>query len=76
MHTFSSVEIAWKLFTVAERPHLAQGVRDALGPDQAGGVLSRLEGSRIVLSKRVDDADLRVRGKFCAGRDGRQGLSR
>ncbi|MCL6618829.1 AbrB/MazE/SpoVT family DNA-binding domain-containing protein [Thermomonas hydrothermalis] len=51
---------------VAERGQitLPKAVRDALGLTKGSVLKVELEGSRIVLSKRVDDAISRVRGKF------------
>ena len=39
-------------------------MRDALGLTKGSVLKVELEGSRIVLSKHVDDAISRVRGKF------------
>ena len=52
--------------TVAERGQitLPKAVRDALGLTKGSVVKGELDGSRIVLSKHVDDAISRVRGKF------------
>jgi antitoxin PrlF len=52
--------------TVAERGQitLPKAVRDALGLTKGSVLKVELEGSRIVLSKHVDDAISRVRGKF------------
>ena len=72
--------------TVAERGQitLPKAVRDALGLSKGTLLKVELEGSRIILSKSVDDALSRVRGKFeldrvepggcepSASRDGRQ----
>ena len=61
--------------TVAERGQitLPKAVRDALGLTKGSVLKVELEGSRIVLSKHVDDAISRVRGKFAldatAGKD-------
>jgi AbrB family looped-hinge helix DNA binding protein len=60
---------------VAERGQitLPKAVRDALGLTKGSVLKVELDGSRIVLSKRVDDALSRVRGRFAldapAGRD-------
>ena len=52
--------------TVAERGQitLPKAVRDALGLVKGTQLKVELDGSRIVLSKNVDDAISRVRGKF------------
>jgi len=52
--------------TVAERGQitLPKAVRDALGLSKGTLLKVELEGSRIILSKSVDDALSRVRGKF------------
>ena len=52
--------------TVAERGQLTlpKAVRDALGLAKGSVLKVELDGSRIVLSKHVDDAISRVRGKF------------
>lgn len=52
--------------TVAERGQitLPKAVRDALGLTKGSVLKVELDGSRIVLSKHVDDAISRVRGKF------------
>ena len=52
--------------TVAERGQitLPKAVRDALGLAKGSVLKVELEGGRIVLSKHVDDAISRVRGKF------------
>ncbi|MDE2407267.1 MAG: AbrB/MazE/SpoVT family DNA-binding domain-containing protein [Xanthomonadaceae bacterium] len=52
--------------TVAERGQitLPKAVRDALGLSKGSVLKVELDGSRIVLSKHVDDAISRVRGKF------------
>ena len=52
--------------TVAERGQitLPKPVRDALGLAKGSVLKVELEGGRIVLSKRGDDAISRVRGKF------------
>ncbi|MBV2208186.1 MAG: AbrB/MazE/SpoVT family DNA-binding domain-containing protein [Thermomonas sp.] len=52
--------------TVAERGQitLPKPVRDALGLAKGSVLKVELDGGRIVLSKRVDDAISRVRGKF------------
>ena len=51
---------------VAERGQitLPKAVRDALGLSKGSVLKVELDGSRIVLSKHVDDAISRVRGKF------------
>ena len=52
--------------TVAERGQitLPKAVRDALGLTKGSVLKVELDGSRIVLSKHVDDAISRARGKF------------
>ena len=52
--------------TVAERGQitLPKAVRDALGLTKGSVLKVELDGSRIVLSKHVDDAISRVRGNF------------
>jgi AbrB family looped-hinge helix DNA binding protein len=52
--------------TVAERGQitLPKAVRDALGLTKGSVLKVEMDGSRIVLSKHVDDAISRVRGKF------------
>ena len=52
--------------TVAERGQitLPKAVRDALGLSKGSKLKVELEGGRIVLSKNVDDALTRVRGRF------------
>lgn len=52
--------------TVAERGQitLPKPVRDALGLTKGSVLKVELDGGRIVLSKYVDDALSRVRGKF------------
>ena len=52
--------------TVAERGQitLPKAVRDALGLSKGTLLKVELDGSRIILSKSVDDALSRVRGKF------------
>ena len=52
--------------TVAERGQitLPKAVRDALGLTKGTLLKVELDGSRIVLSKHVDDAISRARGKF------------
>ena len=52
--------------TVAERGQitLPKAVRDALGLTKGSVLKVELDGGRIVLSKHVDDAISRVRGKF------------
>ena len=52
--------------TVAERGQitLPKPVRDALGLSKGTQLSVVLEGSRIVLSKQVDDAISRARGRF------------
>ena len=63
--------------TVAERGQitLPKAVRDALGLSKGSVLKVELDGGRIVLSKRVDDASSRVRGKFArdAGSEGKGG---
>jgi antitoxin PrlF len=51
---------------VAERGQitLPKAVRDALGLTKGTRLRVELDGSRIVLSKNVDDAISRVRGRF------------
>jgi antitoxin PrlF len=51
---------------VAERGQitLPKAVRDALGLTKGAQLRVELEGSRIILSKNVDDAISRVRGRF------------
>jgi antitoxin PrlF len=51
---------------VAERGQitLPKAVRDALGLTKGTQLRVELDGSRIVLSKNVDDAISRVRGRF------------
>ncbi|MBX3693220.1 AbrB/MazE/SpoVT family DNA-binding domain-containing protein [Dokdonella sp.] len=60
---------------VAERGQitLPKAVRDALGLGKGSVLKVELDGGRIVLSKRVDDAISRVRGKFAldVGSDGK-----
>lgn len=52
--------------TVAERGQitLPKSVRDALGLTKGTQLRVELDGSRIVLSKQVDDAISRARGRF------------
>jgi AbrB family looped-hinge helix DNA binding protein len=52
--------------TVAERGQitLPKAVRDALGLTKGSQLKVELEGSRIILSKNVDDAVSRARGRF------------
>jgi len=52
--------------TVAERGQitLPKSVRDALGLTKGTQLRVELDGARIVLSKNVDDAISRVRGRF------------
>ncbi len=52
--------------TVAERGQitLPKAVRDALGLSKGTRLRVELDGSRIVLSKQVDDAISRARGRF------------
>ena len=52
--------------TVAERGQitLPKAVRDALGLRKGTQLKVELEGSRIILSKSVDDAISRARGRF------------
>ena len=52
--------------TVAERGQitLPKAVRDALGLVKGSTLKVELDGSRIVLSKSVDDAISRARGRF------------
>lgn len=52
--------------TVAERGQvtLPKAIRDALGLTKGTQLKVELDGSRIVLSKSVDDAISRARGKF------------
>lgn len=52
---------------------LPKAVRDALGLAKGSVLKVELDGGRIVLSKRVDDAISRVRGKFAldAGSEGK-----
>ena len=52
--------------TVAERGQitLPKAVRDALGLSKGTQLKVEIEGSRIVLSKNVDDAISRLRGRF------------
>jgi AbrB family looped-hinge helix DNA binding protein len=52
--------------TVAERGQitLPKAVRDALGLTKGTQLKVELDGSRIVLSKNVDDAVSRARGRF------------
>jgi AbrB family looped-hinge helix DNA binding protein len=51
---------------VAERGQitLPKAVRDALGLTKGSVLTVELDGSRIILRKKVDDAISRVRGKF------------
>ena len=49
---------------VEPRTLLVHYLRDALGLTKGSVLKVELEGSRIVLSKHVDDAISRVRGKF------------
>ena len=52
--------------TVAERGQitLPKAVRDALGLTKGSQLKVELDGSRIILSKNVDDAVSRARGRF------------
>jgi AbrB family looped-hinge helix DNA binding protein len=52
--------------TVAERGQitLPKAVRDALGLTKGTQLKVELDGSRIILSKNVDDAVSRARGRF------------
>lgn len=52
--------------TVAERGQitLPKAVRDALGLSKGTQLKVEIEGSRIILSKNVDDAISRLRGRF------------
>lgn len=52
--------------TVAERGQitLPKPVRDALGLTKGMQLKVEIEGSRIILSKNVDDAISRLRGRF------------
>lgn len=52
--------------TVAERGQitLPKAVRDALGLIKGSQLKVELDGSRIILSKNVDDAVSRARGRF------------
>jgi AbrB family looped-hinge helix DNA binding protein len=52
--------------TVAERGQitLPKAVRDALGLTKGSQLKVELDGSRIILSKSVDDAVSRARGRF------------
>lgn len=58
--------------TVAERGQitLPKAVRDALGLTKGTLLKVELDGGRIILSKNVDDAVSRARGKFKLPRPG------
>jgi AbrB family looped-hinge helix DNA binding protein len=66
MYNFSILSGTIMEATVAERGQitLPKAVRDALGLTKGTQLKVELDGSRIVLSKNVDDAVSRARGRF------------